>query len=210
MENTQKQKTLGFKATLSSTNTMVKMAILSVMAFVLMIMDFPLPMFPAFLQIDLSDVPPLIGAFALGPVAGVIIQLVKVLLHFMTDSSTGGVGSFANFIVGSAFVFPAAYIYHMNKTRKNAIIGIVVGAISMAAVGALANIYILIPFYSNFMPIDAIVEMGTAVNSRIVDVPTLVLYGVTPFNLFKGIIIGAVTMLLYKNIAPLLKGRHSM
>jgi len=98
----------------------------------------------------------------------------------------------------------------MNKTRKNAIIGIVVGAISMAAVGALANIYILIPFYSNFMPIDAIVEMGTAVNSRIVDVPTLVLYGVTPFNLFKGIIIGAVTMLLYKNIAPLLKGRHSM
>lgn len=208
MENTQrKQRTLGFKETLSSTNTMVKMAILAVMAYVLMLLDFPIPMFPAFLQIDLSDVPALIGGFALGPVAGVIIQMVKALLHFMTDSSTGGVGSFANFLVGSAFVFPAAYIYHMEKTRKNAMIGIVVGAITMAIVGAFANIYILIPFYANFMPIEAIVEMGTVVNSRIVDIPTLVLYGVTPFNLLKGIIIGAVTMLLYKKIAPLLKGK---
>ncbi|NBG89380.1 ECF transporter S component [Isachenkonia alkalipeptolytica] len=207
MENTERQKTLGFKATLSSTNSMVKMAILSVMAYVLMIIDFPIPIFPAFLKLDLSDVPALIGGFALGPVAGVIIQMVKAFLHFMTNSSTGGVGSFANFLVGSALVFPAAYIYHMNKTRKNAMIGIVVGAISMAIVGAIANIYILIPFYANFMPIDAIVEMGTAVNSRIVDVPTLVLYGVTPFNLFKGIIIGAVTMLIYKNIAPLLKSK---
>ena len=207
MENTQKQRTLGFKATLSSTNSMVKMAILSVMAYVLMLVDFPIPVFPAFLKIDLSDVPALIGAFALGPVAGVIIQMVKAFLHFMTNSSTGGVGSFANFLVGSAFVFPAAYIYHLNKTRKNAIIGIVAGAVSMAVVGAIANIYILIPFYSSFMPIDAIVQMGTVVNANIVDVPTLVLYGITPFNLLKGVIIGVVTMLLYKNIAPLLKGR---
>jgi len=206
MENTQR--TLGLKKTLASTNNLVKMAILAVMAYILMIVDFPLPMlFPGFLKIDLSDVPALIGGFALGPVAGVVIQLVKAFLHFMTNSSTGGVGSLANFIVGSAFVFPAAYIYHLDKTKKNAIIGIVVGTISMTIVAALANIYVFIPFYSNFMPIDAIVQMGTVVNSRIVDVPTLVLYGITPFNLFKGVIIGVVTMLLYKKIAPLLKGR---
>jgi len=206
MENTQR--TLGLKKTLASTNNLVKMAILAVMAYILMIVDFPLPMlFPGFLKIDLSDVPALIGGFALGPVAGVVIQLVKAFLHFMTNSSTGGVGSLANFIVGSAFVFPAAYIYHLDKTKKNAIIGIVVGTISMTIVAALANIYVFIPFYSNFMPIDAIVQMGTVVNSRIVDVPTLVLYGITPFNLFKGVIIGVVTMLLYKKIAPLLKGK---
>ncbi|WP_026478968.1 ECF transporter S component [Alkaliphilus transvaalensis] len=188
-----------------STKTLVKISILAVLAYVLMLLELPIPIFPTFLKIDLSDVPALVGGFALGPVAGVFIQLIKVLLHFITNSSTGGVGSLANFIVGSAYVVPASIIYHRKKDKVHALLGVIAGTISMCIVGVIANIYILIPFYSNFMPIEAIVNMGTVVNRNIVDVRTLVLYGVTPFNLVKGIVIGLVTMLIYKKVSPIIK-----
>lgn len=188
-----------------STNVMVKVSILSVMGFLLMAMDFPLPIFPGFLKIDLSDVPALVGAFALGPAAGVMIQGIKVILHFITKGATGGVGELANFIIGVAYVVPAAMIYHHKKDRTHALIGALVGTLTMTAVGILANLYLLIPFYSNFMPIEAIIGMGSAVNRHIVDLKTLVIYGVTPFNLFKGALIALVTMGIYKKISPLLK-----
>ncbi|MCC5912270.1 MAG: ECF transporter S component [Clostridiaceae bacterium] len=193
------------KTKVFSTSNLVKMSILGVLSFVLMLVSFAVPVFPGFLKIDLSDVPALIGGFALGPVAGMLIQLLKNFLHFITKTSTGGVGEVSNFIVGTAYVVPAAMIYHLKKDRTHAIIGVLVGTVVMAAVGALSNTYLIIPFYSNFMPIDAIVQMGTVVNSRIVDVPTLVLYGVTPFNIFKGLVIAVVTLFLYKKISPILK-----
>lgn len=196
----------GRKKTMS-TRTLVKISILSVMAFILMVMDFPLPIFPGFLKIDLSDIPALIGAFALGPVAGALIELLKVTLYFLKGSSTNGVGEIANFIVGASFVVPAGIIYKLKKDRKHAIIGVIVGTIMMSIAGVLANLYILIPFYSKVMnfPVEAIVGMGTAVNSRIVDLKTLIIYGITPFNLFKGTVIGVMTMVIYKKISPLLK-----
>ncbi|MBM7615416.1 ECF transporter S component [Alkaliphilus hydrothermalis] len=188
-----------------STKTMVKVSILSVMAFILMLMEFPIPIFPGFLKVDFSDVPALIGGFALGPVAGALIQLVKVLLFFITKTETGGIGELANFIVGAGFVVPAAMIYHLKKDRKHAILGVIVGTICMAIAGVLANLYIIIPFYTKIFPLEVIVEMGTVVNSRIVDLESLVMYGITPFNLFKGTIIGIVTIIIYKKISPLLK-----
>ncbi|ABR47027.1 conserved hypothetical protein [Alkaliphilus metalliredigens QYMF] len=193
------------KKTKLDTRTLVKISILSVMAFILMVFDFPLPIFPLFLKVDLSDVPALIGGFALGPVAGVLIQLIKVFLHFIVKTSTGGVGELSNFIVGTAYVLPAAMIYHMKKDRFHAIVGALVGTISMTIVGVLSNYFIIIPFYSKMMPIEAIVELGTIVNSRIVDVWTLVLYGITPFNIFKGLLIALITMLIYKKISVILK-----
>ncbi len=103
---------------LLSTNSMVKISLLSAISFVLMLFEFPLGIFPEFLKIDLSDLPALIGGFALGPVAGVIIIGIKNVLHFLIKSQTGGVGELANFIVGAALVFPASLVYNHNKSRK--------------------------------------------------------------------------------------------
>ncbi len=186
-----------------SVSQMTKIAMLSVLAFILMQIELIVPIFPAFLKIDISDLPALIGAFAMGPLAGVAIEAVKNMLHLF-QTSTGGVGELANFVVGIAIVVPAAVIYKRNKSKKSAIIGLAVGTIVMAIIGALANYFVMIPFYTNFMPIDAIIGMGSAVNESIVSLETLVLYGITPFNIFKGIVLSLLTLLLYKRISPIL------
>ncbi len=199
------QRSIGFTKTKLSTSSLVKISILSVMAYILMVLEFPLPMFPAFLKVDLSDVPALIGGFALGPVAGTLIQLVKVFLHFITKTQTGGVGELANFIIGASYVIPATMIYHLKKDKLHALIGVIVGTVAMSFVGVLANLYLLIPFYSKFMPIEGIISMGTVINKHIVDMRTLVIYGITPFNIFKGLLIALITLITYKKISPLLK-----
>jgi len=183
---------------------MVKVALLSVISFVIMFIEFPLPLFPPFLKIDLSDIGALVGAFAFGPLAGVAIELLKNILHLMR-TSTGGVGELANFLIGAAMVAPAGFIYAKNKTMKSAIVGLVAGTILMGVVGAFSNYYILIPFYENFMPIDQIIGMAQAANSLIVDLKSYIIYAVIPFNLIKGIVVSILTMLIYKRISPLLR-----
>ena len=186
-----------------SVKMMTKIAMLSVIAFILYFLEIQVPIFPGFLKIDISDLPALIGAFALGPIAGIAIEAIKNILHLLR-TTTGGVGEIANFVIGIALVIPAALIYKRAKTKSGAIIGLTVGVITMAVMGGLANYFFLIPFYTNFMPIDAIVGMGTAVNPNINSVVTLILYGIVPFNLFKGLIISVVTKMLYKRISPIL------
>jgi riboflavin transporter len=190
---------------LSSTNKLVKISVLSVMAFIIMLFEMVVPFFPAFLKMDFSDVPALLGSFALGPVAGVVIQLLKNILHIaLKGSITGGVGELGNFLVGSIFVFTAGIIYQIKKDKKHAILGMIAASIAMAIAGALANYYLLIPFYAKIMPIETIINMGTAVNPNIISIKSLVLFGVTPFNLLKGIIISIVVALIYKKITPIL------
>lgn len=190
-------------------NNLVKISMLGVMGYLLMFLEFALPIFPSFLKFDISDLPAIIGGFALGPVAGVLIQLVKSLLHFATASSTGGIGSFANFLMGAAFVFPAAFIYSKNKTFANAIIGLSIGTIIMVITAAFANYFILIPLYSElFIPLDVIIGMGNAIYSGIDSKFTLILYSIVPFNLLKGIGVSILTMLLYKKVSPLLRKRY--
>lgn len=190
-----------------NTKTMVKISVLSVIALILMLLDFPLWFTPTFLKFDISDVPALIGSFALGPMAGVLVQLVKNLLNLLVEGSgTGGVGEFANFIVGSIFVYTAGLFYYREKTFKNAIIGMAVGVLVMTVSISLINYYFMIPFYAKLfgLPIDKIVAMGSAVNKYVVDFKTLILYAVVPFNLFKGIVVTLVTLLIYKRVSPLL------
>lgn len=184
---------------------MTKISILSVIAFILMQIEFPIPIFPSFLKIDLSDLPALVGGFALGPIVGILIELFKNLMHLI-QTSTSGVGELANFLVGVALVAPASLIYYRNKTRKNAVIGLLVGTIGMGIVGGLSNYYILLPFYANVLkfPIEAIVEMGSLVNSNIVDLNSLIFYAIIPFNILKGIVLSVITMLIYKRISSLL------
>lgn len=190
-----------------NTKTMVKISVLSVIALILMLLDFPLWFTPTFLKFDISDVPALIGSFALGPMAGVLVQLVKNLLNLLIEGSgTGGVGELANFIVGSIYVYTAGLFYYRDKTFKNAIIGMAAGVLVMTISISLINYYFMIPFYAKLfgLPIDKIVAMGSAVNKYVVDFKTLILYAVVPFNLFKGIIVTLVTLLMYKRVSPLL------
>ena len=186
-------------------STLLKIAILGAISFIIMLVEFPLWFAPSFYQIDFSDIPALIGAFSLGPVAGILIELIKNILHFVLKSSgTGGVGEVANFIIGALFVGIAGFIYQKNKTRKNAVIGMGLGTIIMAIAGSALNYFVLIPVYKNFMPIEQIIDMAKAVNNVVVDVKTLVIYTVFPFNLLKGIVVSLITLPLYKRLSSVL------
>lgn len=188
---------------------MVQIGMLTAVAVVLMAFEVPLFFAPAFYKIDFSEVPVLIGSFAMGPLAGVVIELLKILIHMLIQgTSTAGVGDLGNFIVGCAFVLPAAFIYKHGKTKKNAIIGMLTGTIVMAVSGCFINAFVLLPTYAAAfgMPIDALVAMGTAVNSHITNIFTFVVLAVAPFNLVKGTLVSIIVFLVYKRISPILKG----
>lgn len=189
----------------TKTRYIVKVGMLSAVAFILMYIDFPLPIFPAWLKIDISDMPALLGSFALGSVAGVLIELVKNILHIvLKGTSTGGVGEVANFILGVILILPAALMYKHKKERKSAIIGIVLGIVLMSVVGALLNLYVLLPMYARIMPLEAIMGMAKTANPNLDSFEAIALYAVTPFNLLKGVLVLLVTILLYKRVSPIL------
>ncbi len=186
-------------------STLIKISILGAISFIIMLLDFPLWFAPSFYELDFSDVPALIGAFSLGPIAGIMIELIKNLLNLaLSGSITGGVGEVANFVIGALFVGTAGAIYKKDKTRKMAIIGMAVGTVVMAIMGSLANLYVLLPLYSKIMPVQVILDMAKAVNKYIVDFKTLVIYAVLPFNLFKGLVVSLITIPLYKRLSNVL------
>lgn len=190
-------------------NKLVIMAMLSAIAVVLMYFDFPLGFIaPAFYKMDFSEVPVLIGSFLLGPCAGVIIEAVKVLLHMcLKGTTTAFVGDFANFILGCAYVVPASVIYHVHKTKKTAMIALVVGSLTLIVSGTLLNAFYLLPKYSELygMPIESFISMGNAINSSINDIFSFVALAVAPFNLIKSVVDGIVTWILYKYLSRHLK-----
>ena len=180
----------------------------SALSAVLMLFEIPLFFAPSFYQLDLSELPVLICGFAMGPVAGVLCELLKVILKILLKgTSTAFVGDFANFLIGCTLVLPAATIYHYHKSRKTALIGLVLGSITMTVFGSALNAFYLIPQFSKLfgLPLDAIVGMGTAVNPAIHSLSTLVLFAVVPFNLLKSLILTILVMVLYKHIKRLLK-----
>ena len=170
---------------------------------VLMCLEIPLFFAPGFYKMDFSELPVLITSFYLGPVAGVISELLKVTVKLLLKgTSTAFVGDFANFVVGCTFVLPASIVYHIRKSRKTAVAGMVAGTVLMTTFGSLFNAVYLIPTFSRLYgaPLDAIIAMGTAVNPAINSVTTLVLMAVVPFNLVKGVAVSAVTLVLYKRV----------
>lgn len=191
---------------------MTIIAMMGAVATILMLFEVPLPFLaPPFYELDLSELPVLIGAFALGPVAGILIELVKVLLNLLINgTSTAGVGEFANFLMGCSFILPASFIYHRKKDKKHAMIGMATGTIFMAAVGCVINAFILLPAYSAGLgiPMDTLVGMGAEINPAINNVMTFVILAVAPFNLIKGIVVSVLTLLLYKRISGLIKSHY--
>jgi riboflavin transporter FmnP len=195
---------------LFNTKNLVLMAVFSALASVLMLWEFPLPFIaPSFYEIDLSEIPILIGSFIMGPVAGVIMEAVKILLKLLIKgTSTAYVGDFANFCVGCCLILPASIIYHKMKTKKGALIGMGVGTLVMAVAGVALNYFIMIPFYVKAfgMPLDAIIGAGASINSWVSNKFTFVLICVAPFNIVKGVIVSFITVLLYKRISTFIKG----
>lgn len=187
---------------------LIKVSLLSAIALILMFIEFPIPFFPEFLKIDISDLPALIGGFALGPVHGVVIELLKNLLHGMIKTSTGFIGEFANFTVGSIMVLVSAYIYKRNKTRKNAVISMIIATLVMSFGASILNYFLILPLYEKVLgfPMAAIIGMGAKVNSNIKDLNSFVMWAILPFNLIKGFVVSVLTLAVYKSVSPILHG----
>lgn len=195
------------KKSFSSTHYISYTAMFACMSGVLMLIEIPLFFAPGFYKLDLSEMPVLICTFYLGPVAGAATELLKVIVKLLLKGTTTAyVGDFANFVVGCAFVLPASCIYHMKKSKRGALIGMIAGTLVMTVFGSLFNAVYLLPTFAQLfgMPLEAIIKMGSDINSAINSVSTLVLFCVVPFNLLKGVIVTVLTMLLYKRISPLL------
>ena len=191
------------------TRNMVCVAMLAAVAVVLMLFEFPLPFLPPFYKIDASELPVIIGAFAMGPLAGVAIEFLKILLNLLIDGTTTAfVGEFANFLIGCSYVVPASMVYYYRKSKKNAVLGLALGTLCCAVVGCFLNAYLLLPAYSKafHMEIEALIAMGTAANKAINSMLTFVLFATAPLNILKCGIVSIITMLIYKPISRILKG----
>lgn len=182
-------------------------AMLSAIAFVLMFLDFSVPVMPGFIKMDLSELPALIGSFAMGPACGVMVCLIKNLLHLLM-TSTGGVGELSNFVLGVAFVLPAGLIYKAKKSRKNAILGSLVGAVAMAIISFPSNLFVVYPIYENFMPRDVIISAYQAIVPSVKTLWQCLLFFNVPFTFVKALASVLVTMLVYKKLSPILKGTN--
>lgn len=188
-----------------NTRTITMTALLSAMAFVLAFADFPVPLSPSFAKMDLSDFPALVGAFAFGPLAGLLIELIKNALQLLT-TSTGGVGELANFLVGAAYVVTAGALYQHRKTKKTARRACIIASLAMGAAAALANYFLLLPLFETFLPLEQLIASFGAFLPFIHTKLDIVLFNALPFNILKGLAIGGITMLTYPRLSSILKG----
>ena len=206
------EKRLPGKRTVTPARRVSIIGICAAIATVLHVLDFPLIfMAPDFYKLDFSELPVLLCGFYLGPSATVACEGVKILLKLLVKgTSTAYVGDFANFVVGCSFVLPATFVYHAHKSKHSAIIGLILGTVSMTVLGTAFNALYLLPKFSQLfnLPLDAIIAMGAKINGSIHNVTTFVILCVAPLNLVKGISVSVLTMLLYKRVARPLFGIH--
>lgn len=207
IEKAVKKKT-GDSERILATRKIAVIGVFSAISAILMVMEFPVPFAPPFYGIDFSELPALIGAFAYGPVTGVMIEFCKILIKiFIKPTSTAFVGELANFVVGCTLILPASIIYLQKKTRKRAILATVTGTLIMAAFGTAFNAVYLLPKFAQMygMPMEQIISMGTAIHPSIHSVTGLVVMCVAPLNLLKGGLVSILTVLVYKKLSPVLK-----
>lgn len=181
---------------------------LTAAAVVLQYIEFAIPIMPSFIKLDFSDLPELIGAFAYGPLAGIIIALLKNLIH-MAVSQSGFIGELSNFLLGAVFAGVAGVVYKKNQTKKGALLGGLLGAACMAAVSLPSNLFIIYPLYYNVMgfPEPAILGMYQALLPAVKNMVQALLIFNVPFTLIKGLICVGVSMLIYKPLSPILHGK---
>ncbi len=180
-------------------------AMLAAVAYILMFLEFPIPLIPSFIKMDFSELPALIAAFAYGPLSGVLVCLIKNLIH-LVNTQTGGVGELSNFLLGAAFVFTAGMFYKKSHNKKGAIIGSLIGALVMGVISLFTNYYVVYPIYTNFMPMEAIIGAYQMIYSGVRNLWDCLLVFNLPFTVFKGLCSVVITFLIYKPLSPILKG----
>ena len=186
---------------LLKTHNLVKIGILGAMAFVLMkTLELPLPIFPGFLKIDFGDVPAVVASLTIHPFAGVLVVLIKNLLA-LTASTSGGIGEIVNVIVGMSFVLPIGIMTRKTYSLRNVLIGCGIGVVLMIIAGVITNAFLTLPLYGE----EACIQMGAAINPRIVDKWTLLLYVFATFNLLKGILVSTVSVIVVKGMQPVVR-----
>lgn len=203
----------GINEPLFTTRKLAMIGMFSAVAMILHVLDFPIFFAPSFYKLDFSELPILIGAFAFGPAAGVMMEFVKILLKLcIKGTSTALVGDLANFVVGCSLILPASAIYSFKKTKKQAILGCITGTLVMTVFGTAFNAVYLLPAFSKLygMPLETILAMGTAVNplAKEGSIVSFVVACVAPLNLLKGTLVSVVTMLVYKPLSPIIKTGH--
>ena len=207
------QKKNGVNEPIFNTRKLAMIGMFSAIAMILHVLDFPIFFAPGFYKMDFSELPVLIGSFAFGPVAGVMMEFVKILLKLcVKGTSTAFIGDLANFVVGCSLILPASAVYSFKKTKKSAIIACIVGTLVMTVFGTAFNAVYLLPAFSKFygMPMDAILAMGTEVNplAKEGSIVSFVVACVAPMNLIKGTLVSVVTLLIYKPLSPIIKTGH--
>ena len=181
---------------------LTRCGLLSAMAVILFYIEIPVV---AFYKLDLSTLPAILAGFAMGPIQGLAVIIIKNLVHVL-GTSTAGVGELADILMSCAFVIPASLIYRSGKTRKGALKAMLVGSVAMIVAAMLVNYFILIPAYQVLMnlPLEAIIGMGQAVLPFVDNTVKLVIFITAPFNILKAAVLSFVTYLLYKRVSPLL------
>lgn len=207
MENTMENKQSRTKSA-SKTKKLVVAAMLGAISGVLMLLEFYMPPAPAFISMDFSDLPVILGGFILGPGVGTLIIVIKILLNFLLNGTvTAGVGELANFVLSLSYMLPAVLLYRKLRTKGGAVVSLITGTVIVSIAAVLMNTFVMFPVYAKAfkMPIEAIIGMGTQVIPGIHDMFTLMLFSILPFNLLKYTIVSVVTFLVYKRLAKFIR-----
>lgn len=210
MENEAKEKAVkenAAKRKVSATRYMAGIGMLSALAFVLQYFEIVIPLMPSFIKFDFSDLPAVIGAFSYGPIAGIAIEFIKNLIHCAVSQSAT-VGELSNFLLGAVFTGVAGVIYFKKKSKTRALIGGLVGAIVMGLFSIPSNYFVVYPFYYNFLPEEVVLGMYQAILPSMKSIMQCLLVFNLPFTIIKGLLSVAITMLVYKPLSPILKGRQ--
>ena len=201
------QKKNGVSEPIFNTRKLAMIGMFSAIAMILHVLDFPIFFAPGFYKMDFSELPILVGSFAFGPVAGVMMEFVKILLKLcIKGTSTAFIGDLANFVVGCSLIIPASAVYSFKKTKKNAILACIAGTLVMTIFGTAFNAVYLLPAFSKFYGMP----MGTEVNplAKEGSIVSFVVACVAPMNLIKGTLVSVVTLLIYKPLSPIIKTGH--
>ncbi len=186
-------------------STLVKIAVLTAIAFLISIFEFSMPFAPSFYKLDISSAVALVGGYTIGPMAAIIIGVIKTILKMICFGSTSAfVGEYVDIIITILYVFPASIIYRNHKNNKTAILGMVVGVFFMTLIGCILNYFLLIPIYAKLIgiPMQSVINMASSSNGLVTDLKTLVIFVTLPFNILKGTICSIIG---YLSLIPISK-----